>query len=126
MAGEEYEDVKVRHQGNVVGNVIEGTYSIIDTARQLINVTDKMASVILDKKEQLILAEAAHSLRFENSEIGLSIEPQKLLSPRRSSEVNKDDLFTVFNIVQENVIKGGVRGYGRDSHAILNGLDRER
>ena len=42
------------------------------------------------------------------------IEPQKLLSPRRSSEVNKDDLFTVFNIVQENVIKGGVRGYGRD------------
>ena len=39
MAGEEYEDVKVRHQGDVIGNVIEGTYSIIDTARQLINVT---------------------------------------------------------------------------------------
>lgn len=115
VAGEEYEDVKVRHQGDVVGNVIEGTYSIIDTARQLINVTDKMSSVILDKNEQLILAEAAHSLRFEDSETGLSIEPKKLLSPRRSSEVNKDDLFTVFNIVQENVIKGGVRGYGRDN-----------
>ena len=96
VAGEEYDDVKVRHQGDVVGNVIEGTYSIIDTAKQLINVTDKMSSIILDKKEQLILAEAAHSLRFEGSETGSSIEPQKLLSPRRSSEVNKDDLFTVF------------------------------
>ena len=46
FAGEEYEDVKVRHSGDVVGNVIEGTYSIIDTAKQLINVADKMSSTL--------------------------------------------------------------------------------
>ena len=114
VAGEEYEDVRVRHQGDVVGNVIEGTYSIIETAKELIHVTDKMASVTLAEEEQVFFAEAAHSLRFEGSEVGLSIEPKKLLSPRRTSETNKDDLFTIFNIVQENVIKGGVRGYGRD------------
>lgn len=115
VAGQEYEDVKVRHQGDVVGNVIEGTYSIIDTAKQLIHVTEKMGSVQLDRDEQLLFAEAAHILRFEESEVGQSINPKQLLAPRRGAEVNKDDLFTVFNIVQENVIKGGLRGYGRDS-----------
>lgn len=116
VAGKEYDDVKVRHQGDVVGNVIEGTYSIINTARNLVDVSDKMASIKLEKSEQLLFAEAAHNLRFENSEIGLSVEPKKLLLPRRNSDVNRDDLFTVFNIVQENIIKGGIRGYGHDKH----------
>jgi hypothetical protein len=30
--------------------------------------------------------------------------------------MKKDDLFSILNVVQENLIKGGVRGYAKDKN----------
>jgi hypothetical protein len=115
VAGNSYDEIRVRHQGDVVGEVIEGTYEVIKTANRVIESAEKMASIQLNPMEKKIFSEAAHLIRFDNSEIGNQVEPLKLISPRRASEVQKNDLFTVFNIVQENIIKGGVSGYGRNA-----------
>lgn len=112
VAGDKYSVVRVRHQGNVVDNVIEGTYEVVETAHKLLEVANKMESITLTIKEQIAFAETAHGLRFdEESEISKAIAPSQFLEPRRYTERGKHDLFTVFNIIQENLMKGGVRGY---------------
>ncbi len=116
IAGNTYDEIRVRHQGDILGNVIEGTYRVIEDSKKMIESAEKMSTLALSNPEKKIFAEAAHSLRFENSSMNEAIEPVKLLSPRRYSEINKDDLFTVFNVVQENLIKGGVRGYAKDAN----------
>ena len=119
VAGYAYDDIRIRHQGDVIGNVIEGTYTIVNNAHAVLEATEKMASVQLNPEERQYFAEAAHTLRFDDSEIGQAVESKKLLSPRRMSEVNKHDLFTVFNVVQENTIKGGIGGHGRDKNGYI-------
>jgi hypothetical protein len=116
VAGNTYDEIRIRHQGDILGNVIEGTYHVIEDSKKMIESAEKMSALTLNNQEKEIFVEAAHSIRFENSPISEAIEPTKLLTPRRFAETNKNDLFTVFNIVQENLIKGGVRGYVRDAN----------
>ncbi|MHB1949557.1 MAG: DUF932 domain-containing protein, partial [Gammaproteobacteria bacterium] len=116
IAGNTYDEIRVRHQGDILGNVIEGTYRVIGDSKKMIESAEKMSALVLSNPEKKIFAESAHAIRFENSSMSEAIEPVKLLSPRRLAESNKDDLFTVFNIVQENLIKGGIRGYAKDAN----------
>ena len=111
VAGNFYNDIRVRHQGNIVNEVIEGSYSVVEDSRKMVESAEKMSSIMLSIPEKIALAEGAHTIRFDNSPVSDSIDPRNLLTPRRFSEMHKDDLFTLFNVAQENIIKGGVKGY---------------
>ncbi|CAN5425545.1 DUF932 domain-containing protein [soil metagenome] len=115
-AGKMYNEIRVRHQGDILGQVIEGTYQVVEDSKKMLDAAERMGSIQLSHSEKKIFAESAHAIRFENSPLSEAIEPIQLLSARRSTEFNKDDLFTVFNVVQENLIKGGVRGYAKDAN----------
>ncbi|MBB3646720.1 hypothetical protein FHX14_002917 [Rhizobium sp. BK619] len=54
-------------------------------------------------------------LRFGDGEgeTTTPIKAEQLLVPRRHDD-RADDLWTVWNVVQENAVKGGLRGIGRD------------
>lgn len=125
VAGHSYDEIRVRHQGDVVGNVIEGTYKIIENTQLMIESAQQMSSINLDVQEKQFFAEAAHELRFEDSTTGKIIGADKLLQPRRREEANTNDLFSVFNIVQENTIKGGLMGYTRDRGRLKRTRTRE-
>ncbi|HAT1863966.1 TPA: DUF945 domain-containing protein [Legionella pneumophila] len=114
VAGHSYEEIRVRHQGDIVGNVIEGTYQVVEETQKMIDAAEKMSQIKLSNDEKLYFAEAAHLLRFDDSPIGQIVTPDKFLKVRRSEEANASDLFSVFNVVQENVIKGGLSGYARE------------
>ncbi len=116
VAGKNYAEIRIRHQGDILSNVIEGSYQVIEDSKKMIESADKMTSLNLSNPEKKIFAEAAHAIRFENSPMSDAIEPLNLLNPRRTQEMRQDDLFTIFNVVQENIIKGGVRGYGKDAN----------
>ncbi len=132
VAGNFYNEIRVRHQGNIVNEVIEGSYSVIEDSRKMIESAEKMSSIKLSIQEKIAFAEATHAIRFDNSPVSDSIDPSKLLTPRRFEEMNKDDLFTLFNVAQENIIKGGVRGYAvspnrrpkRISTRAINSIDQ--
>ncbi|HAU0661270.1 MULTISPECIES: DUF932 domain-containing protein [Legionella] len=111
IAGQAYNEIRIKHQGDVIGNVIEGTYKVIETANQMLDVSDDMASIHLNADEKGIFAEAAHALKFSDEEGAMMVKPQSLLQPRRYVDQKDSDLFTVFNVIQENLIKGGIRGY---------------
>lgn len=116
VAGDTFKQVRVRHQGDVVGNVIDGTYEIMKETKQLLDHAEHMGSVELSPPEKQIFAEVVHQLRFDGDDslTKEAIKPEQFLKPRRSQENGKNDLFTVFNVAQENTIKGGLRGWARD------------
>lgn len=116
IAGNTYNETRIRHQGDILGQVIKGTYEVIEDSKKMIEVADQMSRTSLNTKERLIIAEAAHGLRFDGTPLSSAIEPLKLLKPRRFAELEKNDLFTVFNVIQENVIKGGLKGYTRNQN----------
>lgn len=88
----------------------------------------------MNSDEQNIFANAAHLLRFGNAdgETSTPIKPEQLLIPRRYDD-RANDLWTVFNSVQENCIKGGLRGMIRDEFGrprrvksrAVNGIDQD-
>ena len=126
IAGNTYEQVKIRHQGDIIHNVIEGTYEVIKNSKKMIESAEEMEQVKLSIDEKNLFAEAAHAIRFDGNETGQNIKPVSLLTPRRFVESNKNDLFTVFNIVQENIIKGGIASYAKDKYGRMTKRIRTR
>lgn len=118
VAGDTFKEVRVRHQGDVVSNVIDGTYHVMKEGKLLLEHAEQMSSIDLTHPEKQIFAEVVHQLRFDgdNSLTKEAIKPEQFLKPRRYQENGKNDLFTVFNVVQENTIKGGLRGWARDEN----------
>lgn len=101
------DNLTVRHSGNAIDNVIEGSYRVIERMPRAIESAERMLAIPLNIAEQNAFASAALSLRYEPGES--PIEAASLLRPNRYAD-RKDDLWTVFNRVQENMVKGGVRG----------------
>ena len=120
IVGETLNEIRVRHSGNAMADVIEGAYTVLEDAPKVADRVDMMRSLSLTRDEALAFATAAHQLRFpaaalERDEEGFApapVEPIKLLSARRIEDANeRSNLWGVFNVVQENVIKGGQKGW---------------
>jgi hypothetical protein len=128
------DSVKVRHSGDVGAKVIDGTYRVLQQAERALGAPQDWGTVKLNNDEREILAEAAHILRFGDGEgeTNTPIKPAQLLVPRRHDD-RADDLWTTWNVAQENVIKGGLRGVSRDDLGrprrvktrSVNGIDQD-
>lgn len=109
------ESVRISHKGDIVGQVIEGSYSVLDNTAKAMEAQQAWAQIQLQPKEALAFAEAAHVLRFDRDEnnnaqgAGAAIRVDELLKVRRHGDEH-NNLWTVFNRVQENSIKGGLHG----------------
>jgi hypothetical protein len=102
------QSLKIRHTGNIIDAVVAGSEDMIAQAPKLVEAINLWKAIELLPTEQKILAEEAHSLRFEGSPVSAEVKPEALLAPRRYAD-NGNDLWSVYNRVQENVIKGGLR-----------------
>lgn len=128
------EAIKVRHSGDVSDKVIEGTYTVLNEAEKVLAAPQDWSGIKLNSDEQTIFANAAHILRFGDAEGKTStpIKPEQLLIPRRYND-RAEDLWTTFNVLQENTIKGGLRGVNRDEFGrprrvksrAVNGIDQD-
>ncbi|UXT93298.1 DUF932 domain-containing protein [Agrobacterium pusense] len=109
------EEIKVRHSGDVQAKVIDGTYTVLKAAENALVAPQDWSTLRLNSEEKEILAQSAHMLRFGDADgvVQTPIQPAQLLKQRRADDVS-DDLWTTWNVVQENAIKGGLRAFGRD------------
>ena len=112
FTGDTFGEVKVRHTGDAVSQVIDGAYTVLDDADKIMNSVNEMKAMTLSEDEERAFAKAAHALRFEDSDKA-PIEPERLLHARRIGD-SQPDAWSVFNRVQENVMRGGQRGWTRD------------
>lgn len=110
-------DVRIPHKANAVGEVIDASYRVIESAATGVDVAREWAKIELKRDEQVALAEEVHALRFEpGTAVARAIQPYALLAPRRYEDT-RADLWSVTNRIQENVIKGGLVGVARDPDA---------
>jgi hypothetical protein len=111
------ESLRVKHTGDVEHKVIDGTYRVLDTAVAALEAPREWSTIMLDRDEQNAFAEAAHVVRFADAEgkVETPIKPAQLLLPRRQED-QAPNLWNVFNVVQENTIKGGLTAMGRDAN----------
>ena len=109
-----HECLRLKHSGNIVDDVIDGSFRVLAESQKAIEVAGRWNQLQLTGPEQNAVAIAAHHIRFADAEgnIDTPITPAQLLTPRRGTD-NRSDLWTTFNRVQENVIKGGLHAYER-------------
>ena len=120
--------LRFNHGGkdDLTGRVIEGAYSIVEDFPLIADNIDAWSSIQLDHEQRLAFAESAKRLRFDED---TEIQAGHLLTPRRYGD-NKTDLFTTYNVVQENLIRGGLsmgrseKGRRQTSRAIKS-VDRD-
>jgi hypothetical protein len=85
---------------------------IVEESEAVMEDVEAMKHIELSRPEQLLLAEFGMKARFdldeeEESSAVVPYQPSDFLRVRRWED-RKDDLYTSFNTVQENVVKGGV------------------
>ena len=128
------EAISIRHTGNVIEEVIDGTSHLLEAAPVVVDAIQNWKTLTLAPAEAKVFAQAAHELRFEiDEETGkahTAVTPEMLLAPRRRAD-NLPDLWNTFNRIQENSIKGvkawGDRGngegFGRITSRAVKGID---
>lgn len=108
ICGETVEDLRVRHSGNIVDNVIEGAFRVLDEFALVDQSKDVMKQITLKPEQQQAFTRAALQLRYDPDEHA-PIEPQQLNQSRRFDD-RGPDLWRTFNRVQENLMRGGLPG----------------
>lgn len=109
--------ISVQHKGDIIAEVVSASNQIIEGSQKSLGAVDQWSRLQLTDGEQKAFAEAAHTVRFADSDgkVTTPITAEQLLRPRRSED-NAGDLWRTFNRVQENVIRGGIHAVQRDAN----------
>lgn len=125
VCGNTLGEVRVPHKGDIVSQVIEGAYEVLGIFDKVEAGAEQMKSIALSKREQEIFAGAALKYRYDGSDI-IPVTETDVLWPRRRED-DKNDLWTTYQRVQENMIKGGINGRNakgkRTRTRAINGID---
>jgi len=97
---------RVRHRGDVVADVVRAALEISERFELLAAAVERMERTQLDRLQQLDFAAEAVALRFPKDSPG-SVEPSRFLVARRAEDVG-NDLWRTFNVLQENLLQGGI------------------
>lgn len=114
IVGQADNEIRIRHSGNAVGQVIEGAYSVVKDFDRVAEQIEGMKALTLQPEQRLAFAKAAAALRFDNPE-ECGIAADRIIRPRRTED-QRPDLWTTFNVAQENIIRGGLRGWRTDAN----------
>lgn len=97
---------RIAHRGDVVADVVRAALEISERFGALASSVERMEGTHLDQLDRLDFAAEALALRFRGS-TSSGVEPARLLVPRRAEDVG-DDLWHTFNVIQENLLQGGI------------------
>lgn len=135
-----YAAPKVKHTLNLANDVVEATYKVLNDFPMLMNMQRELGSLTLTNEEKLLIADVAADIFFDKDE-RKALETvahryhndkylleSQLIAPRRYDD-RKSDLWTVTNVIQENLIRGNVRivsGNDLKSKRKVTSIDRDR
>lgn len=126
-----YGNIKVRHTGDAVEKVLAGSAEVLKNAELALRAPQDWGSIKLTDREQSAFARGAAIERWGTDEANNLLSPVKpddLLEARRFADTG-NDLWRVFNRVQENVTQGGQPGRTASSRRTttrrIRGIDQD-
>jgi len=137
VADSTFAKMSVRHGKNVVGDIIEGSYDVIHEIPVIASDIENMQGLLLSGEERLTFAKDAFEVAYgQRDETMLTPEGSilnQVLRPHREEDKGKD-LWTTLNVVQENLIRGGISttkrsektygGYRRNTTREVKNIDK--
>ena len=111
LADSVFDSYKIRHIGDRNSDVHNAIAKITAIKKTIMNRVSTFESIPLSQHEKESFAKNSLSLRFDSN---LEVNPIDLLVPHRSAD-ECDDLYTVMNVIQENLIRGNVKGVNKES-----------
>jgi hypothetical protein len=113
VASSKIDELSVRHIGgarNLLKQVIDVSCRVIDEAPKVLNQINRFKAISLSPDEQRAFASSS----IELLDSAINIKPESLLMARRYDDRGDgsgiNNLWKTSNIIQENLIKGGIRG----------------
>jgi hypothetical protein len=123
-------DIRIPHKGNIQDDVIEGAFRVLGDFEAVDASMDGMKALTLQHEEERAFATAALALRYGERTEGqppAPISAAQLIEARRPQDLG-NSLWTTFQRVQENALRGGQPGrstQGRRMHTrSIGSIDR--
>ncbi len=130
VSDQTFEPIRLRHAKLTTDDVIDAQVRVIDEMPRIGDSVKQFQEIRLNEPERIEFARAALQLRWESDDNGKSTAPVtagQLLYPRRWADRENQDLYTTYNVVQENLVRGGLHGAnsngGRTSTRAVTGVD---
>jgi hypothetical protein len=112
--------IRFRHSGLKTEQVVEASFRILEYIPQIGTLITRFKQLMLSGSEAQTFAQQALLLRYESLDES-PINPDTLLTVRRTED-QPNDLWTTFNRVQENLIRGGLSDNKRSRAGRLRSL----
>ncbi len=108
--------VYVPHRGNILTNVVEAALQIMDGFGDIGRVLKQLANRTLTDQERWDFAAQALRMRYPKPEQHIPLSVDQLLLPRRDADYG-NSAWLVYNVVQENLVAGGLQGRAASGRA---------
>lgn len=106
VSTEQFEDVKMRHMGYTFEELQEQIKGMVERLPLTVESMNKMKQIEMSQEASLEFARKAVTTRFKENEIeNISVDVNELLAPTRNEDMG-NDLWSVFNVVQEKILEG--------------------
>lgn len=101
------ESFNIRHQRFDLDEVKQLTESFAGRLPIIQGSVDRMMSKELTLPEKISFVKRAINTRWKTGTVPASLDVMNIMYPKREED-NKNDLWTVFNVIQENFVRGGL------------------
>jgi hypothetical protein len=106
VSTEQFEDVKMRHMGYTFEELQEQIKGMVERLPLTVESMNKMKQIEMSQDMAIEFARKAVATRFNENEIeNISVDINTLLAPTRKEDEG-NDLWSVFNVVQEKILDG--------------------
>ncbi len=112
VVGDVTNDIRIPHKGNIQDDVIDGAFRVLDDFEAVDASSEAMKALELQPDEERAFATAALALRYGDRSEGQPPAPitaEQLIEARRPEDLGHS-LWTTFQRVQENALRGGQPG----------------
>lgn len=113
IVGTTFTNETVRHTGDAAAELIHRMREFARNAERTYQIIDSWSKKELSRSQRHEFARFAAQLRWGDAQ---RYQPEDLLMLRRAED-DRGDLWTTFNRVQENTVRGGIEGLARSGRA---------
>lgn len=124
VVGDTFQTERIRHQGDVMPRIDESIDKITEVLPLVASKVSKWSNIELTPEEKITLAKDSvksfldKPLNYTYNQNGFNV--RQVLATRHWQDRNKNDLWTVYNAIQENVMRHGFHYYttDKDGHCV--------